>query len=169
MTVTTSREPPSERAVEAMLDDQAQAAARRAGRRMGPIVSREAPRGRTGKVARELRPRVSRSGSGHRLTVRAKRGVAHGRYSSVAQVVKYLTSGTGVYREGPGPKSPIRPKRRYDPRAALILPGGRRVRKVKGQRPNDFIARIERQGTPLVDDEFKRSAREALRAIDGMT
>lgn len=165
MSVTGPRLPSPTRIVSA-IDEAAQRTVKRGQDAVVPIVASETPRGRTGKVAATLRPRVSKTGTGFALNVRASRGAAHDRWSTVAQVVRWLNQGTGIYRQGGGDKKPIRPNRRWRPNAAMVLPGGKRVRKVRGQKPQPFMDRIHRRGTPVVERIFRDGARDAAKAIE---
>ena len=125
------------------------------------IVQRDTPK-RTGRLAQALKPRVTRTKTGYSLTVKPPRGARHGDVT-VAQVAKWVQTGTGLYREGPGPKHKVRAK---NPLRRMTLPGGRRVWSVKGQHPDPFMARIERDATPRVQELADRGAERAARAAE---
>lgn len=164
----TGKALPSERAILALLDREADRTISAARQRVAPIVDSEVPQ-RTGKVAKDLQPRASKTRDGSALTVQPSRRKPHRGGSTIAEVVRRNNRGTGIYREGPGPKLPIRPKRRWRPDAAMILPGGKRVRKVRGQKPNPYLERIRRRATPVVDDVVARGADDAARALERLS
>ena len=137
---------PPPQTVLSAIDREAKATMQRAREDVAPIVSRETPR-RSGRMAEALRPRIARVKSGYALTVGAPRGARHGNVT-VNQVVIFVTRGTGLYREGPGPKHKIRASH---PFRRMRLPNGRWVWSVKGQHADHFIARIADMGTPRVE------------------
>lgn len=110
-----------------------------------PLARAEAP----GDLGDALTGSVRKTPTGYRTTVapptrrRYKSGEA-----TVAQVVRWVSRGTGIHRKGPGPKRPI--TGRYGVLRPMVLPGGRRVRSVKGQKPNPFIARAEHRAAAPV-------------------
>jgi hypothetical protein len=107
---------------------------------------------------------VRKTPTGHRATVGPPRGR---RYKSgdatVAQVARWVTRGTGIYRDGPGPKRPITGK--HGVLRPMVLPGGRKVRSVKGQKPNAFIARAETRALVPVERALRAGAEQAARAL----
>lgn len=110
-----------------------------------PVVTRETPH-RSGVTAAKLAPRIGKTSTGYSLTVGASRGAKHG-HVTVAEVVRWVTRGTGVHREGPGPKHRITAK---NPLRRMTLPGGAKRWSVAGQQPNPFVDRILVSGTPKV-------------------
>jgi hypothetical protein len=160
---------PSERTLLGALEAEARRAVTRAQQELAPIVVRETPRW-SGTTASALRPKVRRTATGAALVIQAPRGARHPSGATVAQVMRWVTSGTGLYREGPGPKAPIRAKRGVRGnllrRRAMILPGGKRVMSVRGQRPNPFIDRIRHIGDLRVTRTFEDGARQAARAVE---
>lgn len=129
---------------------------------IAPIVSRETPR-KTGQTAAALRPRLSRTATGAALTVGAPRRKPHGR-ATIAQVLRWLTRGTGEYRNTAGPKKPIRSSRR--PPRRMVLPGGAKRWSVKGQHPNPFMARIQALGTLRVQQAAEEGAKDTARDLE---
>lgn len=147
-----------------VIDTQARKTVAAARDEIAPLVARETPR-KSGATAAALRPRVSRTATGAALSVGASRGAMHGKVR-VAQVVRWVTRGTGVHRTSPGgSKRRIRSNRRPVPRR-LILPGGRKVWSVAGQKANPFIGRIQTLGTLRVTRVFQHGAQEAARAVE---
>jgi hypothetical protein len=143
------------------IDVQARAAMEAAKVDVAALVSRETPRS-SGQTAAALKPRVSRTATGTGLTVGAPRGRKHGK-ATVAEVMRWVNSGTGMYREGPGPKHKIRAK---SPLRRMTLPGGAKRWSVKGQRPDHFMLRIRRAGTPIVERAAEQGAQRAAREIE---
>lgn len=154
---------PSERTLLSAIDVQARRTVDNAKQALAPIVAREVPRGRTSKVAAALRPKVSRTQTGAAVTISAPRGRVHSGQATIAEVVRWITRGTGIYRQGGGARRRIRAKRLG---RRMILPGGRAVWSVKGQRPNPFLDRIEAVGTLRVQRIFEQGARDAARAVE---
>lgn len=122
-----------------------------------PIARAEAPR-RSGRLAGAVDGRISKTATGHQVTVAVKRGVPHGRVTA-AKVARWVAQGTGVYRKGAGPKRPITGRRGV--LGTMVLPGGRRVRSVKGQRPNPFLARAETRAAGPAAAAMRDGARRA--------
>lgn len=155
---------PSERTLLGVIDTQARTTAQKAAREIAPIVSRETPH-KSGATAAALRPRVSRTSTGAAITVAPPRARRHpGSKATVAQLIRWVTRGTGALREGAGPKGRIRSSRR--PPRRLVLPGGARRWSVKGQKPNPFTGRIQAAGTLRVERAFAEGARAAARAAE---
>lgn len=154
---------PSEATLLSVIDTGARKTMATARDAIAPIVSREVPKA-SGKTAAALRPRIARTSTGAALTVGAPRGKRHDGSATIADVVRWVQRGTGLYRTTPGPKRRIRSKR--FPRRRLILPGGRKVWSVKGQHPNPFMQRIEQLGTPRVQKVCEEGARDAARAVE---
>jgi hypothetical protein len=133
---------------------------------VAPVVAREVPR-KSGKTAAALRPRVSRTATGAALSVRAPRGKLHG-HVTIAEVVRWVNRGTGLYRTAGlyvQPARLIRSSRRPLP-GRMTLPGGAKRWTVKGQHPNPFMARILSLGTPRVQSAAERGAKDAARAVE---
>lgn len=145
------------------IDAKARQAVTVAKQAVSPIVAHEVPK-RSGKTAAALRPRISRTATGVALTVSAPRGKAHGGQATIADVVRWVNRGTGLYRDTPGPKRQIRSSR-HPPRR-MTLPGGRKRWTVKGQHPNEFMARIRQLGTPRVQQAFEQGAKNAARDVE---
>jgi hypothetical protein len=143
------------------LDLGAQATMKAAQAEIAPIVSAETPH-KTGEMAAALRPRLGRTSTGRSLTVGAPRGRKHGRVT-LAEVVKWVNDGTGLYRVGGGAKHRIRAK---NPLRRMTLPGGAKRWSVKGQHPNAFMARIEIAGTSRVEAVMEQGAVDAARAAE---
>ena len=152
--------------VETMLgaiDTQAQQAIKTGRQAVEPLVVSEVPR-KSRKTAAALRPRTSRTATGGAITIGAPRGKVHDGQATIADVVRYVNHGTGLYRNTPGPKKLIRSSRR--PPRRMVLPGGVRRWTVKGQHPNEFMARIRTLGTPRVETAFKEGSELAARAAE---
>lgn len=149
------------------LDEEAQATMRRARKDIAPIVAREVPRA-SGRTARALRPKTSRTKTGTALTVRAGR-TRHGK-ATVAQVVRWVNRGTGLFRTtGTGSDGTLTGVIRSPRGNAMVLPGGKRRRTVKGQRPNPFMVRINQTASPRVrritDDGARRTGPRVAKEI----
>jgi hypothetical protein len=157
---------PSERTLLTTLDTEARRTVQKAQAEMAPIIARVVPR-KSGKTAGALRPKVSRTATGAALTVSPPRGKAHSGHgpATIAQVVRWVNTGTGLYRNGAGVKARIRGRRRGIVRGDMVLPGGKKVRSVKGQRPNPFMARIRAAGEVRVARIYTQGARDAARAV----
>ena len=155
-----ANKPPTERTLLGVLDVQARRAVDGARQDVAMVVTAHTPR-RSGRMAQALAPRVARTATGQALTVRAPRGARHGSGATIAQVVRWVTSGTGLHRQGGGPKRRIRSRR-----GPLGLPGGRKVWTVAGQKPNPFMGRIHTLATPRVQRAFEQGARHAARAVE---
>lgn len=149
---------PAPRAVRGALDRAAREAVRDAGRAALPVVKDAAP----GGLGSAMELRVRETQHGHAAVIgparrkRYRSGTATG-----AQVTRWVTHGTGIYRKGGGPKRPITGRRGVF--GTMTLPGGTKVRSVKGQRPNPFVARA----SDRADAAARRAARAgASRAAD---
>lgn len=165
MSIKAEKIPPA-RTLLGVLDAQARETVGQARRVVKPIVTAQTPR-HSGATAKALQPRVSRTKTGAALNVRAPRGRRHPSGATIAQVVRWVNRGTGLFREGAGAKAPIQPKgARARRRGATLSVYGRPYRSVKGQKPNKFMDRIERQGTPKVRRAFEQGARRAARAVE---
>lgn len=125
-----------------------------------PILEAEAP----GGLGRAMTATVRKTPTGHRMTMQAPRAR---RYppgeATVAQVARWVNRGTGIHRKGPGPKRPI--TGRLGVLRPMTLPSGRRMRSVKGQKPNPFIARAETRAEPLARIAIEAGARRASAAL----
>jgi hypothetical protein len=125
-----------------------------------PLARQEAP----GGLGDALQGTVRRTPTGHRAVVQPPRGRRYkGGDATVAQVARWVTRGTGLYRIGPGPKRRITGKRGV--LRPMVLPGGQRVRSVKGQRPNPFIARAELRALAPVQHALRVGAERAATAL----
>lgn len=144
-----------------VLDDHAKDAVTAAKDIVVPLAKAEAP-GRLGDV---ITGSVRKTPTGHRAVVQpAKRGQRYRNSdATVAQVVRWVNRGTGIYRQGPGPKRPITGKRGV--LRPMTLPGGRRVRSIKGQKPNPFIARAETRALAPVERALRAGAERAAQAL----
>lgn len=154
--------PPARTLIEAV-DRAAKQTARRAAQdAVAPAVAANTPR-KSGQTVKALKPRVRQTKSGVAVSVGAPRGRKHTPgTATVAEVVRWVTRGTGVHRDGPGPKLPIRSK--VEGRR-MVLPGGARRWSVKGQKPNPFVARIGHTAGPKVQRAFEQGARDAAAEI----
>lgn len=155
---------PAARTLLAAIDTTARQTVQKAGREVAPIVARETPH-KSGQTAIALRPRVRRTPTGAALVVAPARGRRHANSkATIAQVVRWVQSGTGVKRVGGGAKARIRSNRR--PPRRLILPGGKKVWTVAGQDPNPFMGRIQAAGTLRVARVYRDGAADAARAVE---
>jgi len=143
------------------IDAQARAAMVVAQKEVGAIVLRETPRA-SGQTAAALKPRLGRTATGVSLLVGAPRNRRHGKVT-VADVVRWVNRGTGVYREGFGPKHRIRAK---NPLRRMTLPGGTKRYSVAGQHPDHFMQRIRDAGTAQVEQAAEQGAQNAAREIE---
>jgi hypothetical protein len=144
-----------------VIDEHARMALREATQQVVlPAARDEAP----GGLGRAMTASVRRTPEGYRAVVQASpRRAYKGSGATGAQVVRWVTRGTGVYRRGPGPKRPITSKRGV--LGTMTLPGGLRVRSVRGQRPNPFVARAEDRTRARVNQVMHESARRAAAAL----
>jgi hypothetical protein len=161
MSVHVDKPPPNPATILSTLDVQARETMKVAQADVATVVSSETPHS-SGETARALAPRLSRTSTGVALLVGPPRGKRHGNVT-VAQVVRWVTHGTGELREGPGPKRRIRAK---NPLRRLKVGRGVARYSVKGQRPDHFMARIEQRGTPRVEAAAERGAQNAARALE---
>ncbi len=129
-----------------------------------PIVLTQTPK-RTSVMARGLRPRMSRTATGVALTVGASRGAKHDSKATIAQVVRYVSYGTGIYRIGGGPKRLITAR---NPLKRMVLPGGMRRWTVRGQHPNPFMTRIRTSAEPKAQQAMRRGGHNAAKALEGL-
>lgn len=158
MSVKASREFDPHTMLQAV-DESAKAAVEAAKQPIGRIVDQETPRDK-GVMERELQPRTARTPTGFKLTVAARRGAKESSGASLAEVIRYVTRGTGLYREGPGPKHRIRAKH---PLRRMVLPGGRKVWSVAGQHANPFVDRLEERADPVFEQVAVAGADDAAR------
>jgi len=161
MSVHQDKRIPEPQTILSALDTQARATMKLAQEQVSSIVSQETPR-KSGETAAALRPRVSRTATGAALSVGPPRGKRHGNVT-VAQVVRWVNRGTGIYREGPGSKRKIRAK---NPLRRMNLGNGVERRSVKGQHPNQFMTRIRERGTLRVEELAKQGAQDAARVVE---
>lgn len=153
---------PATGAVLRVLDANAQRATKAAVDVVMPILREEAP----GQLGAAFAGSVRKTGDGYRATIapprkrRYRTGAA-----TVAKVARYVNRGTGLYREGPGPKRKITGK--LGVLRPMVLPGGRRYRSVRGQHPNPFLARADHRALgparQALEEGAKRAARELAR------
>lgn len=162
---------PTEHTLLTVVDGAARGSVREAQAALAPVVTANTPR-RTGATAEALRPRVSRTSTGHSLTVAPPRGRRHPRSSTgatIAQVMRWVQRGTGLHRVGAGAKAPIRGKRYGFFRGPLNV-YGKQYQSVEGQDPNPFMERIRVAGgtrvEPLLERGAQVAARELERAVD---
>jgi hypothetical protein len=145
-----------------VIDQEAEATVRAAGRTLGPIIARETPR-HSGRLEKGLKPKVTKTPTGRALSVGAAYGGKHGADRiTLAQLVRILSRGTGMYRVGAGAHRPILPK---PPHKALSI-FGRKVASVRGQHPKHFMYDIERAGMGRVLAEYDRGSERAARAVE---
>lgn len=166
MTVIAERMP-TERTLLTVVDEEARSTVKKAQSAMAPVVTAETPRA-SGATAGALAPRVGRSGTGHSLTIAAPRGRVHPRSSTgatIAQVIRWVTRGTGLERVGPGAKSRIRGQRVGFRREPLSV-YGRAYSSVRGQKANPFMSRISAAGSLRVEPLLIAGAQEAARALE---
>lgn len=125
-----------------------------------PAARDEAP----GQLGEALTVSVRKTSEGVRATVQASpRKVYRGGPATGAKVVRWVTRGTGVYRAGPGPKRPITSKRGV--LGTMVLPGGQRVRSVRGQHPNPFLARADERTRDAVTRTLREGVARAARDL----
>lgn len=147
---------PTSRAVLRVLDANAKRAMGVARDVTLPILAQEAP----GHLGAAFTATVRQIPDGYRVTISPPRRKTYGRgRATVAKVARYVNHGTGIYREGPGPKKPI--TGRYGVLRPMVLPGGRRYRKVRGQHPNPFLARTEERAREPARVALEQGARRA--------
>lgn len=149
---------PSSRQIMGVMDAHARIAVTEAKNVVVPVVKAEAP----GGLGAAMTGSVRKTPTGFRLVVQAaprkkyRQGSATG-----AQVVRWVNRGTGVYRKGPGAKRRIASKTG----GPMTLPGGRAVLSVKGQKPNEFIARGKRRADPMAREQLREGARQAANEL----
>jgi hypothetical protein len=114
-------------------------------------IQSEGPK-RTHHLVDGFQERVTKTKTGHQLVIAPQRNKRHPSGATIAEIVRWTTRGTGLYREGAGGKRRIRSSRHG---RRMVLPGGRKVWSVKGQRPNDFVTRakdrVDHQAPLVVD------------------
>lgn len=142
-----------------VLDAEARVALTQAKELTLPLAREEAP----GGLGAALNGSVRRTSTGHRASIGTPRNKAYGDTGATgAQIVRWVNRGTGIYRRGPGPKRPITAR---NPLGRMTLPGGLRVRFVKGQHPNPFIARAEARAHAPVTRILRQGALAAGRRL----
>lgn len=142
------------------LDTHASEALKNASDAILPIMRHEAP----GSLGTEMKSQIRKTLTGAALTVQPVVGKRYkGGPATVVQVAGWVTKGTGLYRKGPGPKKAIISRRGV--LGTMTLPGGNRVRVVKGQRPNPFIDRAEDRALPVVRRVLAEGLRDAGRSL----
>lgn len=160
----TGKDLPKEAVILATLDKASHQAIERARSDLAPIVTSQVPRGRTGSLEHALEPRAQKTPWGSALVVGPRRGAHHASGPTIAQVVRWVTRGTGLERQGPGAKAPLHsPRWLYG--AEMILPGGKARLTVRGQKANPFLERIRSIGTPRVERALKQGAEDAARLL----
>ena len=143
-----------------VLDTAAKDAATRAAALAQQELRDEAPQGPTRKLRENLVGRATKTATGYTVTVGVKRAAMHDQNVTVAQVARWVQRGTGLRRRGPGPKAPIHAKHHRLGRR-MVLPGGKRRWKVKGQHPNPFMQRAKARLDPRVADIIRDAASRA--------
>lgn len=148
---------PAPRTILGVLDDQAKRSMGEARDIARTEIHAQAP----GNLGEAITGSVRKTPTGYRATVAPPRGKRyHPRgEATVAQVVRWVNSGTGLLRVGPGRKRRITGK--HGVLRPMVLPGGRKVRSIRGQKPNPFIARAETKAEPLVRAAIEAGARHA--------
>lgn len=148
---------PSPATILGILDEEAQRALKEAKTITVTAVDAEAP----GHLGAAMTASTRKTPTGYRTTVSAPRGKKYHPpgEATVAQVVRWVNRGTGLLREGPGSKKRITSKRGV--LKPMILPGGKRRRSVKGQKPNPFLPRAETRAEPEVRRAIEAGARKA--------
>lgn len=151
---------PDARRVASTLEAEARAALTEAARRVAlPIVRQEAP----GGLGEAMTASVRRTPEGYRATIQASSRKAYKGGATGAKVVRWVTHGTGLYRQGPGRKKKITSRRGV--LGTMVLPGGQRVRTVRGQHSNPFVARAEDRAREPVRHAMEQRARAAGDAL----
>lgn len=151
---------PKPHRVVSTFDAEARKALREAATRVAlPIARQEAP----GGLGEALTSTVRAMPGGYRAVIQASPRKPYKGAASGAKVVRWVTHGTGLERVGPGPKRRITSRRGV--LGSMVLPGGRRVRTVRGQKPNPFLARAEQRARGAVETSLRHGAREAGQAL----
>lgn len=147
---------PEPRKIMGTLDAHARTAVKAAGEAALPIVQAEAP----GRLGRAFETSVRKTPTGQRVTVAPQTRKRYGSGTATGvQVVRWVTRGTGLYRQGPGRKRKITSKRGV--LGTMTLPGGRVLRTVKGQHANNFVARAEPRAAAAADRAIRAGAEHA--------
>lgn len=151
---------PRPRAVRGALDKAARDTVRDVAAAVLPIVRSEAP----GRLGEAMTTTVRQTPEGHTATIAASPRRRYGSSGATgAQVVRWVTRGTGLYRQGPGRKRKITSKRGV--LGTMTLPGGLRVRTVKGQHSNPFVARAEQRAKGAAERAMKHGAERTADAL----
>lgn len=151
---------PDPRTILGVLDTNAKRALGEAKAIVLPLAKQEAP----GGLGDALTGSVRRTATGYRATIAPPRRKPYGPTGATgAQVVRWVSSGTGLLRKGPGAKRRI--TGRNGVLTPMTLPGGWRVRSVKGQKPNPFIARAETRAMAPVQRALEVGAQRAADAL----
>jgi hypothetical protein len=146
--------------VRSTFEAEARKALRHAATRVAlPIAREEAP----GGLGEALTSTVRAMDGGYRAVIQASPRKPYKGAATGAKVVRWVTHGTGLYRVGPGAKHPITSRRGV--LGSMVLPGGRRVRVVRGQKPNPFLSRAQERSRGPVEQALRESARDAGRAL----
>lgn len=156
---------PSEKTILTALEKEARDTVNRAKADVAPVVATQTPRHK-GRLAAALAPRVTRTATGVALIVAPPRGRLHSGTATVAQVLRFVTKGTGLFREGGGAKAVIRGKRGPSLDRGAMSIYGRWVYSVAGQRPNAFMDRIKTVGGLRVDFEYRAGAARAAKTLE---
>lgn len=147
---------PRPRAVRGALDQAARDTVRDVAAAVLPIVRDEAP----GRLGEAMTTNIRATPGGHTATIGPSPRKRYGSGSATgAQVVRWVTRGTGLYRQGPGRKRKITGKRGVF--GTMTLPGGLKVRSVRGQHANPFVARAEQRAKPAAERAMKHGAERA--------
>lgn len=153
---------PEPKTVLGVLDQQGQQAMRQAVKALAEETHEQTPRSDRGgqHLADQFSTRVTKTKTGWQ-----GRGTFAGRphrNTTAAKVARYVTRGTGIYREGPGPKRKIRAKHKTH-RMNL----GTNVRRwtVKGQRPNPFLRRARERADERARRALRQGALDAARIL----
>lgn len=146
---------PAAHTILGVLDDEAKRAMSDARDVARTEIRAEAP----GHLGEAITGSVRKTPTGYRAIVQPPRGKQYHPpgEATVAQVVRWVNRGTGLLRVGPGRKRRITGK--HGVLRPMVLPGGRKIRSVKGQKPNPFIARAETKAEPLVRAAIEAGAR----------
>lgn len=164
---------PTEKTLLSVVDGEARETANKAKAAVAPVVASETPR-KSGATAAALRPRVTRTGTGHAVTVAAPRGRKHPRGrqgQTIADVIRWVTRGTGLLRTGGGPKARIQGAKlgwSQGRRRGSLSVYGKQYDSVEGQEANPFMDRIAVAGSTRVEPILIAGASEAARALEAV-
>lgn len=131
-----------------ILDKEGGKALRAGARAALRVVQSDAP-GSFG-TSEGLRTTTRKTQDGHEARVAPARGRA--------QILRWVNRGTGLLREGPGPKRSITASR---PFRKMTLPGGAKRLRVKGQAPNPFMERNRARAAAAASAAIAAAGRQA--------